>query len=105
PVVRRRDPRLDLADQGRASVAVRHDDNAEAFSYVCEQIARKAPVASAMREIPSLIPFFYSQANPKRTDTYRRHHLARHRLLQDASGRSTCRTLNLNGKTGEIARR
>ena len=52
-----RDQRLDLPKQRTATVAVRHDHAAVAFPNMGEQIAPKAPVLSAVREVPALAAF------------------------------------------------
>jgi len=55
--------RLHYGNDSPAEVAVGHDCDSTALSYMREQVARKSPVAPAVAEVPAFAVFCYLEAD------------------------------------------
>jgi hypothetical protein len=67
PVIGGRYPRLHFGSNSPAEVAVGHDCDSIALSYMREQVACKSPIPPAVTEVPAFAVLGYLEADGKRS--------------------------------------
>src|SRR5262245_52092176 len=71
-------------DESAAVIAVRHDHDAIALHAMSDHVALKAPVTTAVHEVPALALLFDAKTDGVWSNTYTRHHLLHRGLRQYA---------------------